>query len=249
MKYRYWLILLFSSLFSSLVYAQTEPLRISAASFSPPFVLQGGNQQLFGFDISMMQSLCQIMARPCNFIPMEFDNIIPSLTNNNADLAIGGITITAERAKTIFFSDPYLPSHAVFVTNSDYFDKPWKKQLLTDKQIGLIQGSVFPEIIQTLNLDNPTIVRFEDEHALIEALSLKEIDFALLDTSTAYYWEMRSADTIKPIGQPINYGLGLGIAIAPDNPDLLKAVNRALLQYQQSPDFKKHYNTYFKSAP
>ncbi|WP_040916294.1 transporter substrate-binding domain-containing protein, partial [Legionella tunisiensis] len=55
---------------TSPLHAQGEPLRIAVDTFAPPFVMESAHNQLYGFDIAMMQSLCRIMQRTCQFVPV-----------------------------------------------------------------------------------------------------------------------------------------------------------------------------------
>ncbi|AHE66586.1 transporter substrate-binding domain-containing protein [Legionella oakridgensis] len=240
----YGLIILLIILCSS-AFAQNPPLRVAVTNFAPPYVMQGGHKQIFGFDITMMEEICSRLQRTCQFNSMMFEQLLPTLVADKADVAIGAITITPERAKIVNFSLPYLPSQAKFLTNEDYFNKPFDLSVVEGKRIAVETGTVFPAVIKRMGIKNPKIVEFSREEDLIEALSLKKIDFALLDTPTATYWEIRSAGLLKTVGESKEYGFGLGIAVNPNNMALVQAINQALLQYQKSPTFHANYTTYF----
>ncbi|WP_133127019.1 transporter substrate-binding domain-containing protein [Legionella nagasakiensis] len=244
MKRIYYGLIVLLILWSS-VYAQNPPLRVAVANFVPPYVMQGGNKQLFGFDITMMQEICSKLQRDCQFDSMPFGQLLEALVNDKVDVAVGAIAITPERAKIVNFSLPYLPSHAIFLTHDKYFNQPFNLDSLTGKTIAVESGTVFPTVIKRAGIKNIRIVEFSYEEDLIEALSLKKIDFAFLDTPTAYYWEIRSGGQLKTIGESKEYGFGLGIAVNPRNVDLIQAINQVLLQYQKSPKFETDYATYF----
>ncbi|KTC83454.1 putative amino acid ABC transporter, periplasmic binding protein [Legionella cincinnatiensis] len=50
----------------SFSYAEpVRPLVVATEIFNPPFIMQGANNQLFGFDIEMLEDICQIIHREC----------------------------------------------------------------------------------------------------------------------------------------------------------------------------------------
>ncbi len=73
----------------------------------------------------------------------------------------------------------------------------------------------------------------------------KKIDFALMDSPSAYFWDIHSSGALKMIGDPIPSGIGFGIAVNKEETLLLHAINKALLIYLQSDDFKLHKSVYF----
>ena len=46
---------------------------------------------------------------------MDFDNVVGSVGKQNIDIAMSGITITAERAEVVNFSTPYYTESIVIV--------------------------------------------------------------------------------------------------------------------------------------
>lgn len=75
------LILIAFVCFTSSLFAQGEPLNVGVESFAPPFVMQGNHNQLFGFDIDMMNNLCKIMNRTCTFHVMRFSQLLDAVAN------------------------------------------------------------------------------------------------------------------------------------------------------------------------
>lgn len=77
------------------------------------------------------------------------------------------------------------------------------------------------------------------------ALKRGEVDIILLDNAAALYWASNSSDVFKLAGPPYMYGYGYGIAINPSEVNLLTDFNNALVQYQNSNNYKQNYNRYF----
>src|SRR3989338_839378 len=100
------LILTISLLIAPMLYAAGEVLKVGVTSFAPPFVMQGANQKLFGFDIAMMDSLCKKMNRSCQYQVLPFDELLQAVADKQVDVAISAISITMGRAKLVDFSLP-----------------------------------------------------------------------------------------------------------------------------------------------
>ncbi|MDI1351784.1 MAG: transporter substrate-binding domain-containing protein [bacterium] len=250
------LFLLFPSVYSSAEEINTPPqtipmppsnnppLNIAIQSYVPPFVMQGAHNEIYGFDIDMMNSLCRIMKKTCQFKIMKFDEIINAVAQQQVDAAVSSITITADRAKLINFTLPYLLSYSRFLTNRSAGVQSFSLLNLKGKKIGVESGSIFPDQIKQMGIIDPVIKTYSKEDDLLEALRTSEVDFLLFDNPTALYWEANSSQAFMVVGEAYQYGFGLGIAVAPSEKELLQAFNAALLQYQNSKEYKTNFDTY-----
>ncbi|KTC86296.1 transporter substrate-binding domain-containing protein [Legionella brunensis] len=237
-------VLYLSALLSWPLHAQNEPLRVGVDTFTPPFIMEGANSQLFGFDISMMKYICNSIHRSCVFVPTDFDKIFDSLEARQIDVAVSAITITPERATRVNFSIPYLLSHSRFIGPSKLAKEHFSLQLLNDHTIGVEQGTIFPAVINAMGVRNPTIETFKDAPTLIDALQNGDVDIALMDDPSAMYWQSQSSGLLSVLGEPFSTGFGLGIAINRNEVDLLTTINQAIVQYQDSANFKQDFDKY-----
>ena len=242
MKKLYWT--LFFLVITLTGHAKNPPLRIATTKFTPPFVMEGHNQ-LYGFDIAMMGYICTVIGRDCKYQLIPFEQLLTTVASNKADVAISGITITPERYTVVDFSIPYMVSDTHFLGKKNQTNTKITAKLLSTSRIGTIAGKVFDEELSTLGAINPTIVHFDEESAMIEALTKGTIDFALMDAPSAIYWQQITEGLLVTIDKPIPYGFGLGIAINKDQTTLANAINDAIRQYQKSQDFKTNYDMYF----
>jgi polar amino acid transport system substrate-binding protein len=226
------------------VYAEGEPLVVGTESYNPPFVQQGGKQSIFGFDIDMMLTLCKIMNRTCVFKVMKFTDILPAVETNKIDVATDSITITAARSHEVSFSLPYLPSNSRFLTTVANSKTPFSFDSLKGKSLGIQSGTIFVDQVSELGIKNANIKLYDRLEDMLDALNRGRIDYLLIDDPTAVFWAANSAGTFVAVGQPLVYGFGYGIAVNLNNKPLLDTINKALLQYQNSEDFKRNYFKY-----
>jgi polar amino acid transport system substrate-binding protein len=244
-----WLVSCLIFCFSHAIYAENPPLRVAVAAFSPPFVMRSTGQNFYGFDIETIEYVCQKLERRCEYIPMAFDSLLPTLQAQKADVAIGGIIITLKRSKIVRLSTPYLVSEAQFIaTDKVNITPPFHMNQLAGKRVGVLRDGAFERTVRFMDIKKPKLILFNQDNELIHALNLKQISFALLSRPKAHYWRSNASGLFKNIGGPFPVGFGFAIAINPKETALVQQINLALLDYQNSEAFKKNYNLYLKSG-
>jgi polar amino acid transport system substrate-binding protein len=239
-------ILITFILFVSPVFAAGPPLNVGLEGFNPPFEIQGADNEIYGFDVDMMNALCKLMNRTCVFHMIRFNQLIDAITTNKVDVAVSSITITPGRSAIVNFSLPYLLSYSRFLGSASNSKQQFSLTLLSNKTIGIESGTIFSDQITALGIVNPTIKQYNNNEFLVEGLSKKEVDYILFDSPTASYWAANSAGEFALFGPPFLYGYGFGIALSKNNGQLLLDINRALLQYQNSQEYKNNYNKYLE---
>lgn len=239
------IILLILIFFITPIHAIGEPLNIGIDSFTPPFVMEGNNKELYGFDIDMMTYVCKRIQRSCHYVPMRFEDLLSAVADKKVDIGVSSITITPERSKIVDFSIPYLLSYSRFLTNhTNEKNQTFSLQLLKDKNIGVVVATVFKDQINDMGITNPTVIEYPNTEVMLEALRNGKLDYVLFDNPTALYWEANSSGAFTVIGKPFMYGYGLGIAVNPSDKPLLLSINQAIQEYQISKDYKLSYNRY-----
>lgn len=227
------------------LHAQNEPLTIGTTNFNPPFVMRTANNELFGFDIDMMAELCKSMKRKCIYQILRFEELLPAVVDKKIDLALGSITITAERSNIVAFSLPYLLSYSRFLTlSSTAANRTFSLDMLNNKRFGIVAKTVFSDQIKDIGISNPTIIEFDKYEQMLEALRDNTIDFILMDSPSAIYWAANSGGAFSTFGNAFMYGYGFGMAVNQQNKALLGELNKAVLKYQNSDGYKRIYHKY-----
>src|SRR5918992_1141659 len=86
----------------------------------PPFGFQNPqNDQIEGFDVDLGKAVAEKLGVKPKFIEAISDNRIPFLMDGTADLILSTMTINAERAQEIDFSDPYYIASGRILTKTD----------------------------------------------------------------------------------------------------------------------------------
>ncbi len=241
-----WLVCCLLLCCSNLSFAESQPLRVAVVAFSPPFAMQSTSEHFYGFDIATIEYVCQHIKRRCEYIPMDFDKLFEALLNEEADVAIGGIIITLQRARMVRFSTPYMVSKAQFITNQDTpIQPPFTLEKLGGKRVGALEGGSLERMIKFSSKKKPNLIKFKQDSDIIDALKNNRIQFAILSAPKAHYWKSNSAGSFKSVGKPFPVGFGFAVAINPRDQELIKKVDLALFDYQDSDSYKENYNLYF----
>lgn len=84
--------------------AENGTLKLAATDSSMPFsyIKNGKNA---GLDIEIVHHFCKRFGYGLEILTMDFSSIIPALTSGTCNIAASDITVTAERAQSVFFSD------------------------------------------------------------------------------------------------------------------------------------------------
>ncbi|MBC3873110.1 gamma subclass chorismate mutase AroQ [Undibacterium flavidum] len=84
-------------------------LRVGTTGDYKPFSYRATtNSPYIGFDIEMAQALANTLGVQLELVPTSWPTLMQDLASNRFDIAMSGISISAEREKVAMFSDPYL---------------------------------------------------------------------------------------------------------------------------------------------
>ena len=97
--------------------ADSQLVVATNAEFAP-WEYKEGNQ-FFGIDMEIAQILANELGLELVIDDMEFDMVVGAVGKQGVDIAMSGITITAEREEVINFSTPYYTEAIVIVCKAD----------------------------------------------------------------------------------------------------------------------------------
>ncbi|MDF1523198.1 MAG: basic amino acid ABC transporter substrate-binding protein [Trueperaceae bacterium] len=80
---------------------------VGTDSTYPPFEFVAEDGTIVGFDVDLVNAICERINCVAEFQSTAWDGIIPALAAGEFDMIASGMSITAERAQVIEFSDPY----------------------------------------------------------------------------------------------------------------------------------------------
>jgi len=93
---------------SSQVHAQEAqtPLKVGITNV-PPFVIQTDDGRWDGISIDLWEEIAKGMERKFEWVPLSFNELLEAVENGDIDIAVGALTMTADREARFDFSHPF----------------------------------------------------------------------------------------------------------------------------------------------
>ncbi len=210
-----------------------------------PFEIQKASGKLEGFDIDLMNAIAQIALFRIEFENLPFDGMISALQAKRVDAAISGITITAERLKTIAFSRPYFKAGLAITTRQDNQNiKDFNS--LQGKKIAVQIGSTGADFAKTI--PNAKISTFNSGPEFFQDLLNGNVDAVVSDAfATLYAIKNGKLKGIKVVADLLTEEY-YGIATPKDSPHL-DTINKAIAVLLSNGTYKQIYQKWFNAEP
>lgn len=214
------------------------------------YVDDNGNPQ--GYDVEVAREVAHRLGCRCKIELAPFVSLLTNLNRHQYQMVLASVSNTEARSKEVAFSSSYAQIKLIFlglkrykvaydraIGNKQEINNPALliksyKNLLRGKVIGVQSGTTYLTFLRTYFGSSVHVRSYASQTPLILDLSMGRIDFALVDTSSiANYLKedprLIQAGPLLPAKLfPDLLGRGIGIAIAKDNPELLKKVNKVL---------------------
>lgn len=219
-----------------------QTLKIGVVPNNPPFSMQNTmNGNYDGFEVSIMNEICQRIKAKCIYIPKLFDKLFTAVENKEIDLAIGTISITPIREQQYLFSLPYLASKGIIIVANDKYKKPSD---LMSKNFGVIEGTIFVNVIKADFGEDSAITTSRYPLDMLRKLVEGDTDAVLVDKGTGKYW-LTSHPRVRQIGNDIVTGNGYAFMTYKGNTQIIDEINQALTQMEDDGTYLKIFNSYF----
>ena len=224
-----------------------ENLIIGTEATYAPFEFTNDKNEIVGFDIDMINKICDEMKVSCKIVNQSFDGLIPSLKTRRIDAAIAGIDVTAERKKQVDFTKIYYDDSSIqFITLKDSLTS---LDQLKGKRVGIQKGTTY---LKYLNEKFPDVkpVSYDSYQFAFLDLKAKRIDAIVSSSFVAGDWLGKEAE-IVPLGDKITdhefFGEGLGIALRKGNDELREKFNQAIDKLKANGELDAIYKKWFNN--
>ncbi|MBR8832141.1 MAG: ABC transporter permease subunit [Chlorogloea purpurea SAG 13.99] len=223
-----------------------KTLRVATEPTFPPFEMQSDKTgELEGFDIDLMNAVAKEVGYLVQFDSLPFDGIIPALQSGTIDAAISGITITAERARSIGFSSPYFKAGLAIAVREDNttiknFDD------LKGKRIAVQIGTTGSK--EAANIPGARIVTFDGAPSALQELVNGKVDAVVNDYPvTLYAIKTAGLRRIKIVGELVTeeyYGIAF-----PSNSPAIRDINFGLYKIVENGIYEGIFQKWFNNKP
>ncbi|PHM11065.1 basic amino acid ABC transporter substrate-binding protein [Nostoc sp. 'Peltigera malacea cyanobiont' DB3992] len=237
-----------------------KPLKVATDPTFVPFEFQTADGKLEGFDIDLMNALASPALRlrsvtaagipkvagfAIQFESLPFDGMISTLQAKRVDAAISGITITAERLKTIAFSRPYFKAGLAIAVREDN-QNIQDFNSLKGKKIAVQIGSTGADFAKTI--PNAKISTFNSGPEFFQDLLNGNVDAVVSDAfATLYAIKNGKLKGIRVVADLLTQEY-YGIAMPKDSPHL-DAINKGIATLLSNGTYKQIYQKWFDAEP
>jgi octopine/nopaline transport system substrate-binding protein len=242
------------------VYA--DKIKIGTEGAYPPWNSKDASGNLIGFEVELAQELCAIMKRECTIVEQDWDGMIPALLMRKFDAIMAGMSITAERQKTITFSQGYadeVASLAVMKGSSLVgMDTPEginlslggsdvKKALktltgaLAGKTVCTQTGTIHQNFLESGDVGSVNVRTYKTQDEVNLDLTSGRCDVALAAAVAFTDYADKSGEAVTLVGPTFSggaFGNGVGVGIRQSGDDAIGKRDAKLLK-----DFNKAINT------
>lgn len=197
---------------------------------NPPWGFLDDKQEPTGFDPAYAKLVADKLGVKLKIERVNSPGRIPFLQSGRVDMVLSTLSITAERAKQVWFSSPYAPNPLILIAPKS---TPFTSMAeLKGKRIAVPRGSP-QDITVTRDAVGATILRFEDDASVQQALITGQADFiggGLLTPSALN--KMSPGKDFE--GKHTLNALYMGMAVKKGNADLLQFLNTFVFLTKQS---------------
>ncbi|SFV37960.1 polar amino acid transport system substrate-binding protein [Devosia crocina] len=189
-----------------------------------------------GLEYDVINEAARRLNAEVNWNLVAWDVMIESVRTGQFDIGADGITITAERAQQIDFTEPFITVEQYFLVRADEdrFDSKESfgenPELLFGAQAGT--SSFYTAVYDVLDGDeaNPRVRTFNNFGAAVQAVKSGDVDAVIADQAASAGYIGADPGAFKQVGEPIKAD-PLGFILTPGS-DLVEPFNAALAEME-----------------
>lgn len=216
------------------------------AAFAPFEFQEEGKKEYSGYDMDLARAVGKQMGMETKIVGLGFDGIIPAIISGNLDAAFTGMTINDERKKKVSFSQPYYQAGLTILVNKDNTTIKSIKDL-EGKKIAVQIGTTGADMAKSIK--GATVVTFNNNTDACLELKNEGVDAVIGDLPVEQYFLTKGGNEYaKIVGETLSSEY-YGIAVAKDNVELLKKIDKAIDELQANGEFAKIYKKWFATEP
>jgi len=205
---------------------------VTENAYPPLQFIDPKSGQQIGWEYDAMNEIAKRLNFKVEYQNTSWDAMIQSVSDNQYNIGMTGITIKDERKAKVDFSDPYMRSEQFMLVRGDEsrFSDAKTFGAFKDGLVGAQPGTTpfYTAVYSVLDGDekNPRIKLFETFGATVQALKSGDVDVVLTDGTAGKGYVDASSGGLKLIGGPLgseDFGF-----IFPKGSDLVAPINAAI---------------------
>lgn len=167
-------------------------LKIGSDTTYPPMeTVDEATGQIVGFDVDVMNAICERINCKAQFVTTAWDGIFAALQQGEFDMVVSGVSITDERDKIVDFSDPYIvvsQSVLLRVADKGLTIDDFKAGRKLAAQTATTNAQLAEELVGRENVS-----LYDTFAAAVAALKNGDVDGVIIDGTSAVAYEQEFA--------------------------------------------------------
>lgn len=225
-------------------------LRVLTEPDYPPFNYYDEEGQLTGFNVDLARAICRELAVTCEINAADWNTLIPSLQDNEADAIVASLAISAKSLSQVDFTNRYYSTPARFAAKVGSGIGEISVAALNGKKIAVVQGSAHEAFLKDF-FGGAKILAYSSPAEARAALKNGDADLLFGDGISLMFWIQGSESArcceFKGEGysEPHYFGDGVGIAVKKGNTRLREVLDYALARVKASGRYEELMLRYF----
>jgi putative lysine transport system substrate-binding protein len=213
--------------------------------------IDGSSEYAGGYDIEIAKKIAKDLGKQLVVVKTEWDGLVPALTSGKIDAIIAGMSPTAERMKTIDFTNNYYKSNLVMVVKKgSKFDDATSIQDFKGAKITAQLNTFHYSVIDQINgvqkqpaMDNFPAMRVALESGIIDGYVSERPEGVSAETANSKYKMVEFKTGFKTSDEDTSVAVGIV-----KNSDLKDKINKTLAGISED-ERKTIMDTAIKNQP
>jgi polar amino acid transport system substrate-binding protein len=194
----------------------------------PPFESVNQEGEIVGFDVDVVNAICERVNCVAEFRTTAWDGIFPALANGEFDMVASGVSITPERDEIVDFTEPYhevTQAIAVRVEDEDLTLADFTEgELILGAQTGTTNAATAEQLV-----GRERVRLYDTFNTAVQALLNGDVDGVDIDDTAADAFVERYAGKLVVNIREVESGDELGLVVQEGDP-LVDALNAGLAE-------------------
>lgn len=204
---------------------ETSTLRVGMSGSQPPFNMKARDGAPMGLEVDLATALAAAMKVELKIVEKPFAELIPALEAGEVDLVLSGMTITADRSRSVSFVGPYVMSGKSILTTSTALAAADEAEDLNESDIRLVTlANSTSESFVRMNLPAAQLTTVASYDEAIAMLRANEAGALVADMPICLLTVLRYPNEgFATLNQPLTLE-PIGIAVPANDPQLQNLV-------------------------
>lgn len=208
---------------------EVAPLRVGMDLRYPPFETVTLENDPEGISVDIAYALGEYLGREVEIVNTNFASLIPSLNSGEIDIVIASMSITAERAQTVDFSDPYFYFKIISLVNKSFATANNLTEDSTVEDILAIESARYVGLASQVSATIPasygkSVIEATDLSTAVESVAQGTSDILLMSANPVVDGFKANPDETIVVWDPF-VSSPIGMAVRKGNTELLSQAN------------------------